>query len=96
MDNGVGLGYAYAQSQRRDEALEKLRHFEERALTEYIPPTWPAMIHASLGNNDAAFEWLERGLEVRNREMLFLNVAKQWEPLRDDPRFAPLVARIKP
>ncbi len=43
---------------------------------------------------DEAFRWLERGFEERINSMVFLNSMESLDPLRDDPRFRDLVARI--
>jgi hypothetical protein len=57
-------------------------------------PTSLAMIHARLGDTEAAFQWLERGYEMRTRSVVNLNVEPQFDPLRSDPRFADLVRRV--
>ncbi|MCX6545978.1 MAG: hypothetical protein NTV05_16405 [Acidobacteria bacterium] len=51
-------------------------------------------IYARLGDADRAFEWLERGLGTRDAGLLALRVSPPFEPLRSDPRFDRLAARI--
>ncbi len=60
-------------------------------------PPYPfdmAEIYSQLGDNDKAFEWLERAFEQRLYLMMFLKVAPNLDPLRDDPRFADLLKRV--
>jgi TolB-like protein/tRNA A-37 threonylcarbamoyl transferase component Bud32 len=71
-----------------------------RALLRYFSnfergqPTSLAMIHARLGDKEAALGWLEKGYEMRTRSMVNLNVEPQFDSLREDPRFADLVRRV--
>jgi hypothetical protein len=52
------------------------------------------MVHAGLGDNDRAFEWLEKGLAERDPNLLYLKQEPEWDPIRDDPRFDELISRI--
>jgi serine/threonine-protein kinase len=71
-----------------------------RAMLKYFndfergQPTSIAMIHSRLGDKEAALQWLEKGYEMRTRSLVNLNVEPQYDPLREDPRFADLVRRI--
>ncbi len=68
-----------------------LRYFGD---LERGQPTSIAMIHARLGEKEAAFQWLERGFEMRTRSVVNINVEPQFDSLRDDPRFKDLVHRV--
>jgi tetratricopeptide (TPR) repeat protein len=75
------------------------REAADAALAQFIAeageerPVSVACLYAWRGDNDAAFEWLNRALD-RNPE---LSVQYSWEvwlhPLRDDPRWASLMQR---
>ncbi len=75
---------------------------EARALlAELTPVTGPrvssyliASIHARLGDVDDAFAWLERAWEERVPSLQWLRVHPRLDPLRSDPRFETLVARV--
>jgi len=69
--------------------LERLLHAEG-----YVSPYYLASAHASLGEVDAAFAWLEKAYAARDRAVLLLNVNPGFDPLRGDPRFAELLARV--
>jgi adenylate cyclase len=53
-----------------------------------------AIYHANMGNNDKAFESLERGFKDRRVGLVFLKVDYIWDKIRSDPRFADLVRRV--
>jgi DNA-binding winged helix-turn-helix (wHTH) protein/tetratricopeptide (TPR) repeat protein len=54
-----------------------------------------AGLYARLGNKDAAFELLEKAYEQRPPIFVTLRVEPQFDPIRDDPRFDALVARME-
>ncbi len=53
-----------------------------------------AGLYARLGNKDKAFECLERSYQKHEWLVAFLQVEPELDPLRDDPRFDDLVARV--
>jgi len=61
---------------------------------EYVPPTLFADDHATLGEKDQAFEWLEKAYQEREGNLIYLKVDYIWDPLRDDPRFHDLLRRM--
>ncbi|MFL5506320.1 MAG: TPR end-of-group domain-containing protein, partial [Gemmatimonadales bacterium] len=54
-----------------------------------------ALVHTGLGDKERAFHWLERAFEERSHWLVWLRLDPRWDRLRDDPRFAPLVTRMK-
>lgn len=53
-----------------------------------------ACAYAALGNQDKAFEWLERGYKDRSPVLLSLKSEPYFDNLRSDPRYADLVRRV--
>ena len=53
-----------------------------------------AALHASLGDVDDAFRWLDLAVEERASGLLLLRVHPRLDPIRDDPRYAPLVRKV--
>ncbi|RPI52056.1 MAG: hypothetical protein EHM55_17435 [Acidobacteria bacterium] len=53
-----------------------------------------AVLYGAAGELDAAFEHLDRALDVRDPALVYLAVAPQWDSLRDDPRFADRLRRM--
>lgn len=93
-DELASLGYVYGLSGRRREAQEVLDELIERSKRRYISPTVVASLHAALGNNDAAFAWLEKAIAARDFILVSLKVDPIFDRLRSDPRFAELVRRV--
>jgi hypothetical protein len=53
-----------------------------------------AVLYAMAGENDQAFEWLEKCLEERNPQMPYLGASVEFEALRSDPRFKELLRKM--
>ena len=88
------LGYAYAVAGRPAAAEEIVGELETRAVGAYVGGTQIAAIHGALGASDRAFFWLERAFEERDVSLVHINDDVMFGPLRTDPRFASLLARI--
>ena len=54
-----------------------------------------ATAYTNLGDNDQAFELLEKAYQERDGSMIYLNAFPRWDPIRDDPRFTDLLLRMK-
>ncbi len=76
-------------------ALERwAESLEEHAKREHVSPYDIVLIYAQLNVNDQAFALLEKGYEVRDGLLVYLNVDPQFDNLRTDPRFSALVRKI--
>ncbi|HJU42890.1 MAG TPA: protein kinase [Vicinamibacterales bacterium] len=84
------LGYVYARAGRSNDAQKVIRELTERSAREYVTPYALAVVHAGLGQNDRALEWLQRAGEERSPRLVFLSVEPMFDGLRGDPRFADL------
>ena len=51
-------------------------------------------IYAALGETDMAFEWLDRGYEIRSQDLMRLKIDPGFDPLRSDPRYAALLRKV--
>ena len=89
------LVYAYAASGRRDQA--------SRLLDEMRGPPQPtgyrrslpiALAYTALGEKDRAFEFLEKAYDERDPVLTLLKLDHLFDPLHDDPRWAPLIKKI--
>jgi len=60
----------------------------------FIPSLYLAAIHVGLGETDDAFRELDRAYQERVDRLVYLNVDPMADPLRSDPRFAQLMAKI--
>lgn len=88
------IGHTLALSGKRDEATKLLTSLQKRAQTEYVPAYCLAVIAIGLGDEATAFKYLEKSLEERYREMVFLNIEPRFDPIRQDPRFAHLLRKV--
>lgn len=67
---------------------------EEWARSGILPSAALALDYAKLGEKEKALTWLERAYEAHTRDLIYLNVEPQYDPIRDDPRFQEVVRRI--
>lgn len=88
-------GYVYGLSGRRGDADATLARMDSMARRgQYVTAYAVALVHASLGNRDSAFAWLERGVRERTHWLVWLQRDPRWAPIRGDPRFAALVREV--
>jgi hypothetical protein len=53
-----------------------------------------ASVYVALDNNDEAIHWLDRAIKEHSGAIHGIGVAREFRPLRSDPRFAELLRRI--
>src|SRR5205823_5808086 len=88
------LGYCYAVTRRRAEALGVLKELEEKyARRESIGQSLAA-VYTGLGNKDQAFGWLETDFQQRSGLLSDITWRFNFEDLRSDPRYTDLVRRM--
>jgi Tfp pilus assembly protein PilF len=94
IETSVSLAQIYAVAGQKDDAAKLVEVV--KADPSLIDQAYRglALVHAALGENDAAFEWLEKGYERREESVLSLKVDPKIDPLRSDPRFSALLKRI--
>lgn len=79
----------------RAAALAALRTFEADAMRNHWAALRVALVHAKLGDNARAIEWLRRAAELGNHSWYAL-VKHPWlQPLQGTPEFQQIVATIK-
>jgi len=85
--------YVLARAGRADDAWDLLRTLEAVARDRYLPPAAFALMHAGLGNREAAFEWLDKAVAARDVHLMYLTMDSKWDEYRSDPRFETILAR---
>ena len=88
-----GLGYVYAKSGRRAEALRVLEELDELSKNTYVTPIAAAGIYAGL-RDDRVFEALEEAYQQRCPQIVWARVAPYWDEVRSHPRFQDLLRRM--
>jgi len=88
----TGLAYAMARRGDREQALEIVEASVGRGAY-----SWPAMVHAALGDPDRAFALLDRAVDAEESwdGLYFAKVFPWFDPLRGDPRFAEVLRRLR-
>ena len=90
------VGYIHGRAGRPAEALEVLRALEAaRARSIYVPATDLALVAVGMGDREAALTWLERAYDEHAHWMGWMRSFPPFDPLRDEPRFKALVAKMK-
>jgi TolB-like protein/Tfp pilus assembly protein PilF len=60
-----------------------------------VPPIALARTYTQLGERDEAFRWIEKALEGRVNDSIFmLKVSPEWDGLRSDPRFTEIIKKL--
>ena len=85
---------ACAESQKKPEANEMLNELNEFSKQQYVSAYEVATIYVALGNNEQAFQLLEKGYAEHSFHLVYLNVSPQFKPVRSDRRFQDLVQRL--
>jgi TolB-like protein/DNA-binding winged helix-turn-helix (wHTH) protein/Tfp pilus assembly protein PilF len=94
-DPTAGLAYAYATLNKKAEAKKILGDLQRQSETSYVSPYMIAVIYAGLGENNKAFEFLEKAYQERSPDVAyFLRADLRMDRLRSDPRFQDLMQRM--
>jgi len=92
----AALGYAYALSDRKGDALAVLAELEKLSKARFVSPRDIALVYTGLGEKDKALDWLEEAYRQRDIGLSNLAVDPAFDPLRADPRFENLVRKMNP
>jgi DNA-binding winged helix-turn-helix (wHTH) protein/TolB-like protein len=87
-------GYTAAVAGRSDEARKILADMESLAERKFVTSYGVALVHAGLGQNEAAFASLNKAFDERSNWLIWLRLDPRWSGLRSDAHFAELVARM--
>jgi tetratricopeptide (TPR) repeat protein len=95
LDSLMWRACIHSLSGHRDEVVRTAAEFERMAGDGHVGPGKRAPIQMALGNRDRAFALIERAIDERDWIVAFLKSGTIWEPLRADPRFGKLLARLR-
>jgi TolB-like protein/class 3 adenylate cyclase/Tfp pilus assembly protein PilF len=88
------LAYYYAMAGRKDDALKIKQELDQRSNLEDVSPFYYFAIYAGLGDNDKAFELIEKAYKEKFGLILYLKADKSFYILNKDPRYSDLIKRI--
>jgi hypothetical protein len=66
----------------------------ERRSSRTVSAWGIAAVHASLGDIDEAYRWLDIAVEEGASGLVMLRVHPRLDPIRNDPRYWPLVEKV--
>ena len=80
-----------------ERAYATLRRLEDESKSAYVDPFAIAGLHYYMGNHDAMFQQLERGLELRSPAMVFVSQVGRFlfREVSADPRYGSVIERMK-
>ena len=90
----ASLGYVLAKGGKREQAEALLQSLEARNREDYVSPVAFATLHLGLDHRSQALDWAERAYEERRGWLAYLSVNPILDPLRGEPRFQALLARL--
>ena len=97
-DSTLGLtemAYSLAVAGQRKEARQILRRLEGRSTSAFVPAYNFAIIHIALNEEEVAMRYMQQAYENRDWALLVLAVEPRLDPLRRDPRFQEISAKLK-
>ncbi|MEP6781323.1 MAG: protein kinase [Gemmatimonadaceae bacterium] len=89
-----GLGHLEAASGNVIEARRILGELTAARNTRVVSAWGIAALHASLGDVDDAFAWLEVAIKEKSSGLMLLRVHPRLDPIRNDARYWPMVQRV--
>src|SRR5437870_7933327 len=91
------LGRAYGLSGNKMEAEKILDQLKKLSKERYVAAYSFALVYLGLGDKEQALRWLEQSYQDRaGSDIGFIRVDPLLDPLRGDPRFEALAAKIVP
>lgn len=90
----LDLGFAYAVTGARDEALKTLATMKSLHEKGLAPSGSIGILYGALGESDEAFTWLEKAYAEHDPELTYIKTGRRFEPLRKDPRLKELMRRM--
>ena len=91
----AALGYTYARTGRKEDALKILAFAQEqRKQNEQFPAQELAIIYLGLADKSNALSWFEKAYEERFASLIYLTVEPIFADLHSEPRFVALSQRM--
>ena len=94
--------WIFSKAGDQTKVRELVERLKELGKSEWVDPVFLSIAHAAVGEYEEALAEIERGIEERSVNMMFLKTMPQppladlLDPLRTDSRFQELMDRIRP
>ena len=90
----AALAQTFAYAGKRKNAIRILDDLTKLTKQRYIAPYFFAGIHAGLGEDERAIEYLEKSYEEHSHWLIYLHIDPSMDGLRSNPRFQDLLRRV--
>ncbi len=84
----------YLESGYKQAMLKWIEAWQHYTTGQGVQATSIAFSYMSIDEYDKAIEWLQKGYELKNKEMIMLGVRPMFDDLRSDKRFLELLDKI--
>lgn len=88
------LKEAFAKSGAQGYWRRTLENYKESAKSNYVPSVMVAEACVRVGEEECAFQWLEKGFDERDDLMINLKVEPVFDAIRSNPRYQDLIRRV--
>jgi TolB-like protein/Tfp pilus assembly protein PilF len=94
VETSIALAQLYAAAGQREDAEKLVELVEKDKLQSDHLYRGLALVFTALGENDVAFEWLEKSFKNRDESILNIKVDPKVDRLRSDRRFDELIRKL--
>lgn len=88
------LARCFAQTHRESDARKILAGLEQDSTERYVSAAEIAAVYAALNDSEPALKWLDKACDEHAGALIYLNVDRVWDSLRNSPRFQADVKRV--
>jgi tetratricopeptide (TPR) repeat protein len=84
--------HAFALTGDMQPARDVLARLLEQQRTEWVSPTYIAILYLDLGENEKAAPWLEQAVRRHDSELIFMAIMPYYRDLRANPAAGPVLS----
>jgi serine/threonine-protein kinase len=91
----VVMGALHALRGEREQALAMLKELESVSDEDAVSSFGFAIVYICLGDFDKAFELIEESYQKREPALVYVQAEPSYDPIREDPRYRALLAKMR-
>jgi len=88
------MAWIEARSGHPETARRILGQLQIQSQRTFVTASSLAVVYAGLGDSENAFQYLDRAVAQQESSLIYLRAGLVFAPLRNDPRYAALLARV--
>jgi hypothetical protein len=85
---------ALAATGQAREARRRVADIERLSRSTFVPAFELGLMRVALGDTDLAFDWFRRSCDIKEPRLTGIGFHRGVDPIRQDPRFAELLACV--